>query len=119
MHGSTKNIVLLLHDRAKMTSDTNRNRDTVILLALSRDAALHHGRSPHGLVDRRKRRHDFVTDGLDDSAVVLVSRVLHDVQADRDGLARLGIAEFVVQLGAADDVSEKNCNFEIPSHDRY
>ena len=43
--------------------------------------------------------------------------IFHDVETGTgDRLAGLGIAEFVVQLGAANHVREDDRYFEIPSH---
>jgi hypothetical protein len=42
--------------------------------------------------------------------------ILHDIQAVGYGLARLGVAVLIVQLGAADNIGEQDCNFQVFCH---
>ena len=116
MYRGTKNVVLLLNHRAKMTTDANLYRDSAFFLAHRGNARLHHDTRAHGLVDRAESRHDLIANGFDNGAAELESRVFHDVQARRHRLAGPGIAIFVIQLRTADNVGKQNCNFEIFSH---
>jgi hypothetical protein len=109
---------LSLDDGPEMAADPDRDRDAALLPALGRDTRLHHDRSTHRVVDRRERGHHFIADRLDHGAVEVVGRILHHVEADGDRLAGLGITELVVQLCAADDVREQNCDFEVLCHFR-
>ncbi len=115
MHGSAEDIVLFLNDRAEMATDTDAHRDAIVL-GFRRDPGLHHDGSAHRVVDGLERRHDLVADRLDDRAVELVGRVFHDVETVRHRLAGLGIAELVVQLRAADDVSKHDSDFKVFCH---
>ena len=117
VHGRTKNIVLLLHHRTEMTTDTNRHRNAVFSIVLVRaDQGLHLGSSAHCVIDTWESAHHLVADGLDDSAIKLVGSVFHDLQAASDGCTGLGVTELVIQLGAADNVGEQNCDLQVFCH---
>ena len=81
MHGGAENIVLFLHNRSEMAADANGYRYPVFFFAINRDARLHHDCSTHRIVDRFEGRHDLITDRFDDGALILVRRLLHDVEA--------------------------------------
>ena len=106
----------MAEDGAEVAADTDRHGYTLALAALGGYARLHHHRGAHRVIHRGESGHNLVADGLDHGPVVVVRGVLHDIEAQRDGLARLGIAEFVVQLGAADDISKEYCDFQVLRH---
>ena len=116
MHSSAEDIVLLLNHRTIVTTNTDRDRDPVILFAVCRNSRLHQDRRIHGVVDTAKRRHHLVTDRLDDGPFELMGRILHDIETYSDSLAGFCIAKLVIQLRAADDISKQNCNFQVFRH---
>jgi hypothetical protein len=97
VYRGTEYIVLFLHHRAEVATDTNRYRDPVfIFFGVGADARLHLGGCSHRIIGGRERGHHLVADSLDDGAVELVGRVLHDLETMRNGLAGLGVAVFIV-----------------------
>ena len=75
------------------------------------DAFLHLAAGAHGVVGRRKGRHDLVAHGLDHGAAELLGGLPHDLQALLDGLAGALVAHRLVQMGAADDVRKQYGDF--------
>ena len=117
VYGGPEDVTVLEHHGTEVTADADRNRLTVHLeLRMSQDRLLHLARRIECIVDCGERGHHFVTHGLDDSAVMLLRRGAHDVDADRHHVARLLIAHLLVKLGAADDVGEQNGEFDILGH---
>ena len=65
---------------------------------------------------RFARRHDLVAHRLDDAAAVLLGGGPHDVDADPDHGAGLGVAQRLVKLGRADDVSKEDGELGVLAH---
>ena len=68
------------------------------------------------VVGGREGRHDLIAHGLDDGALALLGGAAHDIDADRDHVARAQVAHDVVQPGRADDVGKQDGEFDIFAH---
>jgi hypothetical protein len=88
----------------------------IVFARVGTETRLHLGGSCHRIIGRRESGHHFVADGLDDGAIELMGGVFHDIQAVRNGFTGLGVTEFIVQLGAADNVGEQNYDFQVFGH---
>ena len=117
MYRGAEHVAGFDHDRAEMAADPDRD-----LLALDfeirmpGDRRLHLDRGVDGRIAVDKRRHDLVAHGLDDGAAVLLGRAAHDLDADRDLVARDDVTQHFEQPGAADDVGEENREFLVLPH---
>ena len=82
------------------------------------DLLLHLRRGIQGVIGAGEGRHDLIAHGLDDRAVVLLGGAAHDVDADRNHVARPQVAHRVVEPGRADDVGKQNGELDIFAHAR-
>jgi hypothetical protein len=80
------------------------------------NAFLHAPRGVHRVVGRWERRHDLVTHGLDDGALVGFGGLAHDVEATAHHLTSFYVAELFVKLRAAHHVGEQDRNLHILTH---
>ncbi len=107
MNRGAEYVAGLDHDRAEMAADPDRDLlalDFEVRMACNRRLHLHRG--INGCIAVHKRRHDLVAHGLDDGTAVLLGRAAHDLDADRDLVARGDVAQHFEQPCAADDVGE-------------
>ena len=117
MHGDAEDVARLEHDRPEMAADADRDLLALHLeVRVARDRRLHLDRRVDRRVAVAERRHDLVAHRLDDGAAVLLGRPAHDVDADRDLVARSDVAQDLEQAGAADDVGEEDREFLVLPH---
>ena len=56
-----------------------------------------------------KRRHDFITDGFDDDALVLCGYVSHARNTGSDEVLGRDVAQRFVKMGAFRNICKQNC----------
>ena len=117
VYRGAENVAGLDHDRAEMAADPDRDLLALDLeIRVAGDRRLHLDRGIDRGVAVCERRHDLVAHGLDHGAAVLLGRAAHDLDADRDLVARRNVAQDFEQPRAADDVGEENCEFLVLPH---
>jgi hypothetical protein len=80
------------------------------------DGGLHLHRGVDRRIAARESGHDLVAHGLHHRAAVLLGRAAHDLDADRDLVARGDVAEDLEQARAADDVGEQYRELLVLAH---
>jgi hypothetical protein len=75
---------------------------------MNANVVLHAAGGIQRIVCRREGRHDFIADGLDHGAVILLCCRAHDLNAGEHHVASTQIPHDLVDPGAADHVGKQN-----------
>ena len=110
--GVAEDVAAFLDHRTDMKTDPDRAFD-VGDRGQGRYLELHVGGGKVPAIGVRQDAHDLVADGLDDAAGIARYDAPHDAKALVDQRLGLGVAQRIVQLGAARDVREQHSHFGL------
>src|SRR5690606_22037437 len=112
-----EDVPLLEHHGAEVATHADVDLMPIDLeLGVAGDLLLHLCRSVQCAVGGGKGRHDLIAHGLDDGAPVLLRGIAHDVDADRDHVARSQVAHQLVEPRGTDYVSKEDGELYVFSH---
>ncbi len=119
MHRSAEDIARLDDHRPEVAADADGDLLAFDLeVRVPGDRRLHLDRGVDRGVAVVEGGHDFVAHGLDHRPAVLLGPAAHDLDADRDLVARGHVAQDFEQARAADDVGEDNGELLVLAHPR-